>query len=225
MWTRGVFRRRVRECKALALSLALAGAFSLMPNDAAADDATETATKTATPPRPDRVLVQFLAENPERKHVVVSLDTGERCQTPCTLRLYPGSARIAVRGDREFETEIDVPPQGDQFVVRPGSIRNSVLSLLLVVAGAGTAVAGLAINSASDCPGGPDADMWCVERGSIAIIGGLAVAAGGIVLLLLSAKSDVYPTSAHRAASVLRWPQVAILPKTQGASFVGEWRF
>jgi hypothetical protein len=198
--------------KALLLSAAMAGAFMVAPGVAAADDAA---------PHGERVRVQFRAEDPGQKHVVVSLDTGGRCLTPCTLMLYPGTARIAVRGPYDFETEIEVQPHGGRFVVRVGSVRNSLLSILLVVAGVGSAVTGMALASAEYCPN--VGDLGCGWRGRVAVLGGVLSTAGGIVWLVRSARQSVYPYQG--ASSDVRWSQLSIPPTNQGVSFVGVWRF
>jgi hypothetical protein len=221
----GVVHRSVTE--ALALSVAMASALMVVPDLAAADCARDKVCRRDAASRRERVRVQFRSEDPEQKDVVVSLDTGDRCLTPCALWLYPGAARIAVRGIYTFRTEIEVPSYGDLFVVQAGSHRLSRWGMLLLAAGAGAIVAGFVVGSSSDCD--PEYGMMCAFRdgetaaGIALLAGGTISSAFGIVSLVLSASQTVYRDEGR--SSGRRLLQLSAVPTNHGASFVGVWRF
>jgi hypothetical protein len=172
-----------------------------------------------------RVAVRFRAGADDEKYDIVSLDTGERCTTPCTLGLVPGTARIGVHGDSEFDDEIEVPSSGAAYEVRSRGGGLVALGVTLGVAGMLLAVGGIITVYDAKCTDPSCPDSSSKKQAGTALLGVGAIAAvGGIVSLALSGRRGLY-TYSEQETSRVRLPHLGVVPAYHGAAMVGVWQF
>ena len=174
---------------------------------------------TASPPaRVSLVPMNFLAYHGDDSYQV---DVGgQRCQTPCSLMLQPGPAKLGAKGSGELSTQFVVPHLPAQVRVAHDS------SAAYVSAGAALVPTGIVVASAMWAIGFAcnynDSSCY-VANFTVWPILGVSMMTSGIVLLALSGKHRIPSDANHpeildgSAAPGVRMTGLGVAPSKSGA--------